>query len=597
MLRLPDNHSFQAASRNRSGFLIHRRRKELTAIDIVKNSRAYKYALWCTEPDNHYVGRYVRKQAVIWLEIADGQSDEAYVCEKRWKKITKLLKIIMHPDLGHSMYEGLEDYAVLFIYALFCTKRRSDSLRYYETGLLEIARKNFKTFTSAVIFIIGLLTEPKFSRFFSVAPDLKLSSELQVAVKKIIKSSPCLADEKVFKLLRKEIRCKLTDSEYTPLAYSQDRMDGKLANMFLGDECGAMDNYPIEAMRSSQIVLREKLGIIVSTQYPNDNNAMLEEVDNAKKILDGLRRGRVFALLYEPDDEFKTGDAWMTSDTALYQANPVAYAHEYVMDDLRAKRQAAIDYENKRENFLCKHMNILYKGLGVEGFVEITKVRLCRTDADAEFWRGRQVYIGLDLSQTDDNTSVAMATYDADEDMIYVKVWGFIPADRTDEKSQREKVDYRKLIAAGECFACGDEVIDYGFVERFIQSLPEQYGVEIVQLGFDRYNAISTVQKLESGEDPIECVEIKQHSSVLHRPTKLLRESILSKKFRYESNHMLEINFQNARCTKDTNLNQYVNKKKSAGKVDMVVSVINALYLLQVNVHDSMEQGFGCQII
>ena len=358
-----------------------------------------------------------------------------------------------------------------------------------------------------------------------------------------------------------------------------------------------MDNYPIEAMRSSQIVLREKLGIIISTQYPNDNNAMLEEVDNAKKILDGLRRGRVFALLYEPDDEFKTGDAWMTSDTALYQANPVAYAHEYVMDDLRAKRQAAIDYENKRENFLCKHMNILYKGLGVEGFVEITKVRLCRTDADAEFWRGRQVYIGLDLSQTDDNTSVAMATYDADEDMIYVKVWGFIPADRTDEKSQREKVDYRKLIAAGECFACGDEVIDYGFVEWFIQSLPEQYGVEIVQLGFDRYNAISTVQKLESGEDPIECVEIKQHSSVLHRPTKLLRESILSKKFRYESNHMLEINFQNARCTEDTNLNKYVNKKKSAGKVDMVVSVINALYLLQVNVLDSMEQGFGCQII
>ncbi len=37
------------------------------------------------------------------------------------------------------------------------------------TGLLEIARKNFKTFTSAVIFIIALLICPKFSRLFSVA--------------------------------------------------------------------------------------------------------------------------------------------------------------------------------------------------------------------------------------------------------------------------------------------------------------------------------------------------------------------------------------------------------------------------------------------
>lgn len=553
--------------------------------------------MWCAEPNNHYVGQYVKKQAVQWLDIADGNSSDAYVCEKRWKKITKLLKIMMHPDLGCSMYEGLEEYAMLFIYALFCTKRRKDKRRYYETGLLEIARKNFKTFTSAVIFIIGLLTEPKFSRFFSVAPDLKLSSELQVAIKKIIKSSPCLADEKIFKLLRKEIRCKLTDSEYTPLAYSQDRMDGKLANMFLADECGAMDNYPIEAMRSSQITLHEKLGIIISTQYPNDNNAMLEEIDNAKKILDKLQTGKVFALLYEPDDEYKVGDAWQNFDMAIYQANPVAYAHEYIMDDLRGKRQSAINYENKRENFLCKHLNILYKGLGVEGYVDISKVRLCKAPEDASFWSGRQVYIGLDLSQTDDNTSVAMVTYDAENELIYAKVWGFIPTDKLEEKSKREKVDYKKLISRGECFACGDEVIDYGFIECFIQSLPERYGVEIMQLGFDRWNALSTVQKLESSDDPIECVEIKQHSSVLHRPTKLLKEYILSKKFRYEENLMLEINFQNARCTEDTNLNKYVNKKKSAGKVDMVVSLINALFLLQVNVLDNMEEGFGCQII
>ena len=44
---------------------------------------------------------------------------------------------------------------------------------------------------------------------------------------------------------------------------------------------------------------------------------------------------------------------------------------------------------------------------------------------------------------------------------------------------------------------------------------------------------------------------------------------------------LYEINFQNARCTYDTNKNQYVNKKKSKGKVDMTVSTINAMYLVQ----------------
>ena len=153
-------------------------------------------------------------------------------------------------------------------------------------------------------------------------------------------------------------------------------------------------------------------------------------------------------------------------------------------------------------------------------------------------------------------------------------------------------MDYRRLMAQGVCFACGDEVIDYGFVEQFILTLPEKYGVEIVQCGYDRWNALSTVQKLEAAG--IECVEIKQHSSVLHSPTKLLREKILSREFFYDDNRLLEINFQNARCTEDTNRNKYVNKKRSEGKVDEVVALINATYLVEQEMLFG-EEGFVAQ--
>ena len=162
-----------------------------------------------------------------------------------------------------------------------------------------------------------------------------------------------------------------------------------------------------------------------------------------------------------------------------------------------------------------------------------------------------------------------------------------------DLKSSKEAVDYKRLIAAGNCYACGEEVVDYSFVERTILALEARYGVEIVQVGYDRYNAISTVQKLEA--EGLECVEIKQHSSVLHPPTKLLKEYVLKRKFQYDDNRLLEINFQNARCTEDTNLNKYVNKKRSAGKVDMVVAVINALYLLQVEMLYGSETSWGAQ--
>lgn len=558
----------------------------------IEETRAYQYALWASGTENPYIPKYVRLQAKSWIRIADGEDEDAYLSEARLKKVCGLLKLIRHPDLNKPMHDAMEGYAWWLVIAVFCTLQRGTKQTYYRTALLEICRKNFKTFTAAVIFIIGMLISPRFSRFFSVAPDLKLSKELQSAIRKIIKSSPVLNDDKIFRPLRNEVRCIASESEYTPLAYSEDKMDGKLANMFLADEAGAMDSYPVEAMRSSQITLLNKLGIIVSTQYPNDNNVLIDEIDKAKKVLLGLHPDRrYFSLLYEPDEEIKK--EWETNDLCIYQSNPVAYSHPYIFDDLKEKRADAVLYENKRQNYLCKHNNIMYKSLGTEGFVDILRVQECRRASDPAFWWGRSVFLGVDLSQTTDNTAVAMVC--SEDDLIYAKVFAFIPAGSVELKTKKENVDYKAAIASGECFPCGDDVIDYGFVENFIMDLERSYGVRIVQLGFDRYNAISTIQKLESAENPIECVEIRQHSSILHPATKLLKEKILQRKFVYDENRLLEINFQNARCTEDTNLNKYVNKKKSEGKVDMVVALINAIYLLNLEMLENDRRGWVVQ--
>lgn len=565
---------------------------------MIQESKAYKYCEWCLEPNNDKVGIYVKLQAASWKRIADGEDEAAYVDEKMYEKVCKLLKIMVHPDLHCSVFDGLERYAWLFIVAIIATRLRTEDgskIRYYHTAVLEIARKNFKTFNSAIIFIILMLVEPAFSRFFSVAPDLQLSSELKLAIRKIIKVSPELYDEvdPAFKILRSEIDCLINDNVYIPLAYSEDGMDGKLPNAFLADEAGALDEYPVEAMRSGQITLLNKLGIIISTQYPNDNNVMIDEIDIAKKTLDGLLEDkRTFALLYEPDDELKQGDIWQKDERVIYQANPVATEREYIFEELKRKRALAVLYKNKRENFLCKHCNIQYKGLGVEGFIDITKVKECVWEEDINFWKGKRVFLGLDLSMSNDNTSVAMITYW--EEKVYTKVWGFIPKDLVEVKTLKEHVDYQKLIDAEVCYACGDEVIDYTFIEDHIMGLEGKYGVVIVQIAYDKWNALSSIQKLEAAG--YECVEVKQHSSVLHMPTKWLLELILKKNLQYAVNRMLEINFQNARCTYDTNLNRYVNKKKSAGKVDMVVSLINAVCLLLIEILGE-NSGGGIEVL
>jgi phage terminase large subunit-like protein len=389
--------------------------------------------------------------------------------------------------------------------------------------------------------------------------------------------------------LRDYIEFTALESKYTPLNYSNSTLDGRLPNVFCADEIGALPNhYAIDAMQSGQINILNKLGFGISTKYPTLSNPLESEVAYAKKVLDGtIKDDTYFSLLFEPDN---TKD-WATDDLILKQANPVALEIPEIWQDLLKKRAQAIANDDKKENFVTKHCNIIYSGQGTETYIDVSAVQACKVAAID--WSGRVVYIGLDLSESGDNTSVSMLAVDEDNNIL-ASSWAFIPEDRIDEKTASERVNYKELVKGDKVIACGNKIIDYKTVEEFILALPAKYGVEIQAVGYDRWNAISSAQKLEAAG--LTCVEIRQHSSVLHPPTKLLKEKILQGEFAYTENPLYEINFLNARCTYDTNKNLYVNKKKSQGKIDMVVSTINACYLLQQDYFLGAD-GFTIQVI
>ena len=544
-----------------------------------------KAYLFCKENiDKETTPKYVRLQMADFMRICEGGSDKYILSKKKVNQVESILKLLIMPKglkAGKSLYECTAGYQWFFYIAILCTVYRDNKdKRRYETGVLELSRKNFKTYTIATIFILLFLTEPKFSKFYSVAPDGALSREIREAISETIRSSPLIYEykgNKRFKILRDYIMFKPTQTTYTPLSYSTSRMDGKLPNAFIADEVGALPiSYPIQAMRSGQLNILNKLGFIISTKYPTIDNPFEDEVNYSKKVLEGLQKDETrFSLLYEPD---KTKE-WETDDLILKQANPVALEIPEIWEDLVKKRAYAIAVESARENFITKHCNIIYQGAGTETYIDVKDVQECKV-AKLD-WTGRVVYVGVDLSQSNDNTAVGMVSVD-DDNNILAESFAFIPEGRIEEKSKFEKVNYRELLKTGKVIACGDKVIDYAVVENFILGLEERYGVQIQAIGYDRFNAMSTAQKLERAG--YNMVEVKQHSSVLHPPIKLLKEKILSKQFQYEKNPLLEINFQNARCVYDTNKNLYVAKKKSAGKVDMVFSLFNAIYLLEKDV-------------
>ena len=534
--------------------------------------------------------RYVKKQCAVYKRIFDN-ADEHYCINSAKRnliiEITKLLYIPRGLSAGKTVFDTLVGFQWLFIFAVLTVVYRSDmEKRRYETGVLEICRKNGKTFLIGVIFLILFLTEPKFSKFYSVAPDGIISRDIQTQIREIISSSPVLQDK--FKIRRDDILCYINNNDYFPLAFSTSRMDSRLPNAFVADEVGALTTiYPIEAMQSGQLNIKNKLGCIISTKYPTVNNPLEDIVDKAKKILDGIvQDDTVFALLYEPDST----KHWETDNNILEQSNPLALEIPEIMTDLLKKRQNAVIMQSARENFLTKHCNIIWQGMGTENFVTTDDVIQCRTQSKID-WTERTVYLGVDLSQTDDNTSVAMVALDDDRLTILANVMCFVPADRIDEKSLAEKVDYRNFIENGFVISCGNRVIDYSVVEDYVFGIEQKFGCKIAGIGFDRYNALSSAQKWDK---VYKTEEVTQHSKFLHPATKLLKEKILKQEFLYEENKLLEINFQNARCQYDTNKNMFITKKQSKGKVDMVVALINAVYMLnEYEVLDSEPISWG----
>ena len=561
---------------------------------MIQNNKSYIYCK--TAIRKKTTPKFVKLQMKEFLKICDGKDKKYFINEKKLKQVELILKLLIMPKglrAGHTLYECSTNYQWLFYVAILCTCYRDNpEKRRYETGLLEICRKNFKTYTIATLFILLFLTEPKFSKFYSVAPDGSLSREVREAMSETIRSSPAIYEykgNKRFKILRDYIMFKPSQIQYIPLSYSTSRMDGRLPNVFCADEVGALPNsYPIEAMQSGQLNILNKLGFIISTKYPTIDNPFEDKVGYAKKVLNKLIKDEtIFALLYEPDNP----KDWMHDDLILKQSNPVALEIPEIWQELLKKRAYAIAVESARENFVTKHCNIIYQGVGTETYIDVADVQKCKVSKID--WTGRVVYLGLDLSETNDNTSVSMVSVDEDNNILAESV-AFIPEGRIEEKTSSEKVNYKEFIKTMKCIACGDRVIDYSVVENFILNIEEKYGVKVQAIGYDRYNAISTAQKLEN--EGYNTVEIRQHSSVLHPPTKFLREKILNGEFEYEENKLLEINFQNARCTYDTNKNLYVNKKRSNGKVDMVVSLINAVYLLQQDVFLN-QMDFVVQVI
>ena len=154
----------------------------------MQSNKAYEYCKSAVRKKT--TPRYVKLQMKDFMRICQGKDPKYIVSDKKVKQVENILKLLVMPKglkAGQSLFECTTGYQWLFYIAVLCVVYRdNEDKRRYENALLEICRKNFKTYTIATIFIILFLTEPDFSKFYSVAPDGALSREIREAISETI---------------------------------------------------------------------------------------------------------------------------------------------------------------------------------------------------------------------------------------------------------------------------------------------------------------------------------------------------------------------------------------------------------------------------
>ena len=160
----------------------------------IEEHKSYKYAQSVINGEIP-APKYVIKQCRDFIAICSGKSERYFIDEEKLSKIDNILKLLIMPrglKTGENIYDCSCGYQWLIYAALCVVYRENPDKRRYETIILEVGRKNFKTFTVATIFVLLFLLEPKFSKFYSVAPDGALSREVKTAIEEILKSSPTI---------------------------------------------------------------------------------------------------------------------------------------------------------------------------------------------------------------------------------------------------------------------------------------------------------------------------------------------------------------------------------------------------------------------
>ncbi len=459
----------------------------------------------------------------------------------------------------------LEPWQQFRVGSVFGWKRKKDNLRRFRTAYNEVARKNGKTTEMAGIALYGLVGDDEPGAEIYVAATKRDQARIgfDEAVR-MVRKSPELAE--FITTLKSNLYCEMMESKFEPLGSDGDTLDGLNVHFGLIDEYHAHPTAEVsDVIETATGARRQPLIWYITTAGFNPVCPCKELRNYAEEILRGVKTDDTFfAYVACPD----AGDDWQDEETWI-KSNP-NLGVSVKIDDLRRLCDKAKAMPSQRNNFLTKRLNTWTSA--EDTWLSLEQWDNCMGYVDEADLIGQKCWMGVDLSTTTDLSALALA-FPGEADHIKFLLRFYLPEENIIERERRDRMHYRSLADEGILTLTPGNVIDYDYIKADILAFAAKY--EIVELGYDPFNALRLMQEL--GREGVPIVPVNQRFGSMSPPSKEFEKLIATGMVEHGGNKLLRWCASNATIETDAQGNIKPSKNKSRQRIDGIIACIIAL--------------------
>lgn len=433
-------------------------------------------------------------------------------------------------------------------------------------SIMSFGRKNGKTALSAMLLLLHLY-----------GPEARLNTELsstalsrdQAAIlhrlaSKMVRLSADLNAHIVIRETVKQLFCPSKGTLYQALSADAAMNVGGSPVFTVHDELGQIKGprHPMyEAIETGMSAHDEPLSIVISTQAPTDADLLSVLIDDAMAGHDPETK----VFLYTSDKE----DDPFAEET-IKKANP-AYGVFQNEKELQASADSAKRMPSREAAY--RNLNLNQRVEAENPFV--TQSVWAENGGEHEQWG--LSYGGLDLSETNDLTAFVLVSPKNGVYSIKSRFW--LPEDGLEERSRQDRVPYDLWHKQGFLHVTPGRSVEYRYVAEYLARLFDSE--DIRKIAFDRWNMRHLRPWLvEAGLSEAfiddRFVDFGQGYVSMSPALRTLEALLLNASMRHENHPILTMCAANAVVKMDEAGNRKLDKKKSRGRIDGMVSLAMA---------------------